>query len=413
MNIFIKKLLREGLLADSELNEIINKLDFSSFKINKTLNPIVWLTDSELKPEIKKTLIDIAKRYYESLELKIPISDIILTGSLANYNWSKYSDFDVHILIDTKKFGDKEELIKELLDAKTRSWNDNHDIKIKGYDVELYVQGNEQEHHSTGVYSLLNEKWLIKPEKINPTINKKEVKAKYDKIVNILSDIKKEYNSKKYDIVVDRLEKLKDRIKKMRQAGLEGAGEFSSENIAFKLLRRNNIMGELYDLLISAYDKSVSIDENKTKLYEEDGELKFEVNENENGDRITITGFIGEGDIVGSVILEREFNAYYEFEGEMSKDEFYEIFPDGNFIKIESIKIDDKYKNKGYGKKLLAKAIEYAKEIGESIVYLNASPMGNTGLLLPELVSFYKKAGFEIIPQLDKYEENKEMILRL
>jgi len=411
MNIFIKKLLREGLLADSELNEIINKLDFSSFKINKTLNPIVWLTDSELKPEIKKTLIDIAKKYYESLDLKIPISDIILTGSLANYNWSKYSDFDVHILIDTKKFGDKEELIKELLDAKTRSWNDNHDIKIKGYDVELYVQGNEQEHHSTGVYSLLNEKWLIKPEKINPTINKKEVKAKYDKIVNILSDIKKEYNSKKYDIVVDRLEKLKDRIKKMRQAGLEGAGEFSSENIAFKLLRRNNIMGELYDLLISAYDKSVSIDENKTKLYEEDGELKFEVNEDE--DRITITGFIGEGDIVGSVILEREFNAYYEFEGEMSKDEFYEIFPDGNFIKIESIKIDDKYKNKGYGKKLLAKAIEYAKEIGESIVYLNASPMGNTGLLLPELVSFYKKAGFEIIPQLDKYEENKEMILRL
>jgi len=411
MNIFIKKLLREGLLVDSELNEIINKLDFSSFKINKALNPIVWITDSELKPEIKKTLIDIAKKYYESLDLKIPISDIILTGSLANYNWSKYSDFDVHILIDTKKFGDKEELIKELLDAKTRSWNDNHDIKIKGYDVELYVQGNDQEHHSTGVYSLLNEKWLIKPEKINPTINKKEVKAKYDKIVNILSDIKKEYDSEKYDIVVDRLEKLKDRIKKMRQAGLEGAGEFSSENIAFKLLRRNNIMGELYDLLISAYDKSVSIDENKTKLYEEDGELKFEVNENE--DRITITGFIGEGDIVGSVILEREFNAYYEFESEMSEDEFYEIFPDGNFIKIEYIKIDDKYKNKGYGKKLLAKAIEYAKEIGESIVYLNASPMGNTGLALPELVSFYKKAGFEIIPQLDKYKENKEMILRL
>jgi hypothetical protein len=304
MNIFIKKLLREGLLADSELNEIINKLDFSSFKINKTLNPIVWLTDSELKPEIKKTLIDIAKKYYESLDLKIPISDIILTGSLANYNWSKYSDFDVHILIDTKKFGNKEELIKELLDAKTRSWNDNHNIKIKGYDVELYVQGNDQEHHSTGVYSLLNEKWLLKPEKVNPTINKKEVKAKYDKIVNILSDIKKEYDSEKYDIVVDRLEKLKDRIKKMRQAGLEGAGEFSSENIAFKLLRRNNIMGELYDLLISAYDKSVSIDENKTRLYEEDGELKFEINNY--GFNIVISAFTqnnGSSIIMGSIIL--------------------------------------------------------------------------------------------------------------
>jgi hypothetical protein len=50
MNIFIKKLLREGLLVDSELNELINKLDFSSFKINKTLNPNVWLSDTEVKP---------------------------------------------------------------------------------------------------------------------------------------------------------------------------------------------------------------------------------------------------------------------------------------------------------------------------------------------------------------------------
>jgi GNAT superfamily N-acetyltransferase len=411
MNIFIKKLLREGLLVDSELNELINKLDFSSFKINKTLNPNVWLSDTEVKPEIRQTLINIAKKYYESLGLKIPISDIILTGSLANYNWSKYSDFDIHILIDTKKFGEKEELIKDLLDTKTKSWNDSHDIKIKGYDVELYVQGVDQEHHSTGVYSLMNEKWLLKPEKLNPKINKKEVKAKYDKIVNILSDIKKEYNSEKYDLVVDRLEKLKSRIKKMRQAGLEGAGEFSSENIAFKLLRRNNIMGELYDLLISAYDKSVSIDENKTKLYEEDGDLNFEINEHE--DRITITGFINEGDIVGSVILEREFDAYYEFEGEMSEDDFYEIFEDGNFIKIEYIKIEDKYKNKGYGKLLLTKAIDYVKEIGESVIYLNASPMGNTGLALPELVSFYKKFGFKIIPQLNKYKENKEMVLHL
>jgi len=411
MNIFIKKLLREGLLVDSELNELINKLDFSSFKINKTLNPNVWLSDTEVKPEIRQTLINIAKKYYESLGLKIPISDIILTGSLANYNWSKYSDFDIHILIDTKKFGEKEELIKDLLDTKTKSWNDSHDIKIKGYDVELYVQGVDQEHHSTGVYSLMNEKWLLKPEKLNPKINKKEVKAKYDKIVNILSDIKKEYDSEKYDLVVDRLEKLKDRIKKMRQVGLESAGEFSSENIAFKLLRRNNIMGELYDLLISAYDKSVSIDENKTKLYEEDGDLNFEINEHE--DRITITGFINEGDIVGSVILEREFDAYYEFEGEMSEDDFYEIFEDGNFIKIEYIKIEDKYKNKGYGKLLLSKAIDYVKEIGESVIYLNASPMGNTGLALPELVSFYKKFGFKIIPQLNKYKENKEMVLHL
>jgi hypothetical protein len=114
MNIFIKKLLREGLMIDASLNEVTNELDFSSFKIKDTLNPEVWQNENQIKSNLKELLIKIANDYYKTLKLNIPISDITLTGSLANYNWSKYSDFDIHILIDTKKFGEKEELIKEL-----------------------------------------------------------------------------------------------------------------------------------------------------------------------------------------------------------------------------------------------------------------------------------------------------------
>jgi len=261
MNITLRKLLREGLFIDSALNEITDELDFSSFKVKKILNPEVWESEDKLKPEIKDLLIKIGKNYYDSLELSIPISDIILTGSLANYNWSKYSDFDIHILINTDKFGDKKDLIKDLVDAKTRAWNDSHDIKIKGYDVELYIQGVDQEHHSTGVYSLMDEKWLLKPEKINPKIDKKTVKLKYKQVTDILSDIKKEYKHGNFETVNNRLTKLKERIKKMRQSGLETGGEFSPENIAFKLLRRNEIMGQISDLTDKAFDKSMSLDE--------------------------------------------------------------------------------------------------------------------------------------------------------
>jgi len=261
MNIFIKTLLREGLFIDGSLNEITDDLDFSSFKIKKILNPEVWNDENNIKPEIKDLLIEIAKKYYETLSLNTPILDITLTGSLANYNWSKYSDFDLHIIINTKKFGDKEDLIKDLIDSKTRAWNDNHDIKIKGYDVEVYIQGNDQEHHSTGVYSLMGEKWLLKPEKINPTIDKKSVKSKYKLIIDTLSDIKKQNKKGNEEVVVNRLQKLKDRIKKMRQAGLESGGEFSPENIAFKLLRRNEIMTQISDLMDKTFDKSMSLDE--------------------------------------------------------------------------------------------------------------------------------------------------------
>jgi len=261
MNKLIKTLLREGLFIDAALNEITDGLDFSSFKINKILNPKVWDSEDVLNSEIKETLIKIAKHYYDSLDLNVPISDITLTGSLSNYNWSKYSDFDVHIIIDINKFGEKKDLIKDLIDAKTRSWNDNHDIKIKDYDVELYIQGKDQEHHSTGVYSLMDEEWLIKPEKVSPKINKNEVKVKYKKIVDTLNDIKKQNKKGNEEVVINRLQKLKDRIKKMRESGLESGGEFSSENIAFKLLRRNDIMTQIFDLMDKTFDKSMSLDE--------------------------------------------------------------------------------------------------------------------------------------------------------
>jgi GNAT superfamily N-acetyltransferase len=169
-------------------------------------------------------------------------------------------------------------------------------------------------------------------------------------------------------------------------------------------------MGELNDLLVNAYDKSVTIDETKTNLYEENDQLRFEEFVDE--DRVVINGFIGRTNI-GYVILEYRFNAYSEFDGIMDEDDFYNLFPDGNFIEIETLLIKDEFKNKGYGKELLKKAIEYAKSNNQTRVYLNASPMGNTGLALPELVSFYKKFGFEVIPQTDKWEENKEMVLKL
>jgi hypothetical protein len=96
---------------------------------------------------------------------------------------------------------------------------------------------------------------------VSPKINKNEVKVKYKKIVDTLNDIKKQNKKGNEEVVVNRLQKLKDRIKKMRQAGLESGGEFSPENIAFKLLRRNEIMGQIGDLMDKTFDRSMSLDE--------------------------------------------------------------------------------------------------------------------------------------------------------
>lgn len=256
----IKKLLREGLNKvnsfESLLGEVTSKLDFSSFKMNDTLNPEIWVDENTIKPEIKENLIKIAEDYYSNLELNIPILDITLTGSLANYNWSKYSDVDLHIIFDTNKLGKNKDMVKDLLDVRTRAWNLKHNITVKGFDVELYLQPEDQPHHSTGVYSITNNKWVVEPKKVDADIDKETITKKYNTIIKTVNEIKKCDD----EDIVKMLEKLKDKIKAMRQSGLDSGGEFSNENIVFKLLRRNDIMEEIGDMLTDAYDKSVSLD---------------------------------------------------------------------------------------------------------------------------------------------------------
>jgi hypothetical protein len=254
----VKRLLKEGLHIESLLTELGKELDFSAFKMNDTLQPDIWENEDTMNEEIRTILIRIADDYWKGLDLGFKYSDITMTGSLANYNWSKYSDVDLHIVFDQSKLGDNDEMVKELLDVKTRKWNGDHDITIKGFEVELYLQPEDQPHHSSGVYSIVNSEWVTKPQKQTISLDKPNIRKKYSQIVKTVNDIEKE---KSNEVKINRVEKLQDKIKKMRQSGLEEGGEYSVENIVFKLLRRNDIMEKLGDLSSNAYDDEHTIDE--------------------------------------------------------------------------------------------------------------------------------------------------------
>ena len=235
-------------------------IDLSGFQMQEKLNPKIW--DGEtLKPEIRKTLLKIADDYFEGLDIKdVDIEDVTFTGSLANYNWSEYSDVDLHILVDYKDIPVDEDLIQDFLKSKSTSWNENHDVKIYGFDVELYVQDIAEEHVSTGVYSILKNKWIIKPEKKRINVDNINVKLKSNRIMDNIDDLYDEMKkTKNYENIVTKADKIKDKIKKMRQAGLDRAGEFSVENMVFKVLRRNGMLERLSDIKTVAYDQLVSL----------------------------------------------------------------------------------------------------------------------------------------------------------
>jgi len=191
------------------------------------LNPKLWVKDS-LDTEVRYKLLAIALHFAKFLNVsKLNLRDITISGSNAAYGYADSSDLDVHLVVDMPK--DRPELA-ELYTAKKNEYNFTHNITVKGIDVELYVQDVQQTHRSAGIYSILNDRWISKPKHQPPTIRDQDVMSKarnYSAKINAAM--------RTNDLNTAR-ETMSD-IRKLRQAGLEQGGEYSVENLAFKLLR--------------------------------------------------------------------------------------------------------------------------------------------------------------------------------
>jgi predicted nucleotidyltransferase len=233
----------------------------TSFEVQSNLNSDIW-EGNQMRPEISERLREIAEEFIEKLDLtRVDIKDIILTGSLANYNWSAYSDLDVHIVIDFRDIAEDEGLVKKYFDAVRSNWNRKHDIKVKGFEVELYVQDDDESHTSTGVYSLLNDTWILEPSREQREIDKVNIFKKARHIMRDIDKVQSRLDRQEYESALELGHRVKDKIKRMRSGGLDTGGIYSTENLAFKVLRRGGYMGKLIDALNLAYDAQQSLTE--------------------------------------------------------------------------------------------------------------------------------------------------------
>ena len=221
-------------------------------KFHYDLNPKLW-RGNRLDPAVKKQLLVIAKDFITELGIKdLDVEDITISGSNAAYSYTPHSDLDLHIIVDMSKLPN-DEVYKELFNAKKTVYNDSHDIKIKGIPIELYVQDSEQVHHSLGEYSLLQNKWLRIPKKERANFDQRASKVKYDKLNDLVTRALRFKKSEQ----VDKALKI---IKQYRQAGLDKGGEFSPENLAFKAIRKQGFIQDLYTLRDKLHSKELSIE---------------------------------------------------------------------------------------------------------------------------------------------------------
>ena len=258
------------------LNEIASEIvepddvDLSSFNIKKHLNPKFW-DDGHLDTRIRLKLLDIADDFFESLGVDwVEPEDVIITGSIANYNWNKkYSDIDLHILIDYEDVDERTDFVREYFTLKKNAWNEKHkNLKIFGFPVEVYVQDSNETHASSGVYSIDRDEWITEPD-INKIrsgkVNKKHIRemvSTYMNKIDCLIDIYKKHKDDEYEMkkVAKDATEMFDEIKKLRKDDLEKYGkEMCDGNIIFKALRRSDYIGKLLKIKELTYDKINSL----------------------------------------------------------------------------------------------------------------------------------------------------------
>lgn len=229
--------------------------------MNKTLNKKIWNSDKTLKKEIRINLLQIAKDFFKYLDVEnVKLKDILFTGSMANYNFHSKSDIDLHLLLDLNETSNKE-LTDKLLQSKKTLWNLFHKVTIKGYDVEVYPEDIDKHQMSSGMFSLIKNKWIVEPKykdiKYNKNLVLKKAKLYQDMIDKINDDfINKKRNE---DVLLNELTKIKDKIVKARREGIKTDGEFSNDNLIFKILRNTNYLKKINTLIYKIYDKKMSI----------------------------------------------------------------------------------------------------------------------------------------------------------
>jgi hypothetical protein len=224
-----------------------------TLQYHDSLNPKLWNGDT-LKPEVRGKLLLIAHSWASFANIKPDaIVDIILVGGNANYNYTDFSDVDLHIVIDTDKMPNCK-LLDDYLKDKKQLWGLVHNITIYGHDVELYAQDKSVAYTlGQGVYSIKNDNWLVHPEKEHPNLEDPAIKSKVDQYkekINTLID------SNADDAA---FEGLKTKFREMRAAGLKRAGEFSTENLVFKELRNQGDLDKMVNYIRSRQDKELSL----------------------------------------------------------------------------------------------------------------------------------------------------------
>ena len=225
-----------------------------TLKFRDKLNPVFW-GPSGLKSIVREKLMDFGKAFADYAEIpEEGIVDILMLGGNAGYNYTKYSDIDVHLVVDPKYVPDCDpDFLDDYYMDKKTLWELTHDVKIYGVQAEPYIERpGITRKQSQGVYSLLKNRFIQEPQKFEGELDEKELEKKTN---NIKSKIERLVDS---DNGVG-LRAIMKKLRAARQASLDSYGEYGFENLVFKELRNSGYIDKIRDAMLQLNSRNLSL----------------------------------------------------------------------------------------------------------------------------------------------------------
>ena len=229
------------------------------FEVHETLNPKLWSSDNKLLDDVKVKIVEIIEQFISTCDIPINMVDAHLVGSNASYNYTQYSDLDVHIISNFDLVDAPKEILQVLYNALKTKFNADYDISIRGIDVEIYVEDIRSTAISNGVYSLYEDRWIRFPKKLTD-VPQVEIEPEF-------SEWKEKFqtaiNSGNSDSIVNVI----NDIYILRKNSLDSEGEYGKGNQIFKEIRNCGLLDSAKDAYKTFKSKELTIEH--LQLHEE------------------------------------------------------------------------------------------------------------------------------------------------
>lgn len=221
--------------------------------IHDTLNPKLWdIENNKLRPEVREKIIKICEAFEEFIEVPIEICDIQLVGSNCSFNWHEGSDVDVCIVANFEAVNPNTDILQSYYWVEKTRFNDKYDIKIGGFDVELYVQDVKSGVVSNGIYSVCDDKWIKEPKPLK-NVKNYDVSEALDKWQSKIQEILASGGKQEATNAINRLYL-------MRHNSIARDGEFGEGNQLYKALRNLGLIDALKEKVVQEQNKELSLE---------------------------------------------------------------------------------------------------------------------------------------------------------